>query len=172
MSEEFEVRGLDSLQKKLAEMLAKIAGNPVVKVGFFEGSTAGWSGPRPRKGKRSTVKADEAKGGSAPAAFIAMLMNIGNPGRGLPARPFWDNWKEKHGHTWGDLIAAGLVHTNYNAKAALELCGVKMAEQLKKEIAEFSGEPLSPKTIAAKGFDTPLIDSHGMINAVDFKVEA
>jgi hypothetical protein len=179
---DIEFTGMDALHNKLAGILAKIAGKPVVKVGFFEGSTAGWNGPRPinrdaksLKWKKSEVmqaRSETVHGSDQPAAYVASILNFGNPKNGMQPRPFWDEWKERGVENWGNLLAAALKQHEYNAKDALEMCGLKMAEELQLGINTFDGEPLKQGTIDTKGFDQPLIDSHNMINAIDFRVEA
>jgi hypothetical protein len=167
--ENLEMHGLDKLNEKLASILAKVAGDPTVKVGFLAGTAAGWSGPRPLKdGAKPSVG---AQGSEQPAAYIASILNDGDPANNLPPRPFWDEWIEKGNENWGNLMAAALLKYNYEAKSALEMCGLAMKEELQSGIMNFDGEPLKPGTIAAKGFDQPLIDSHNMLKSVDYRVD-
>ena len=72
--------------------------------------------------------------------------------------------------TWNALIAAALRNAGYDPRAALKIVGLKVKEQLQQSIVEGEWEPLAPATEDRKGFSTPLIDSHNMINAVDYKV--
>jgi hypothetical protein len=178
---DIEIIGMDKLQKALADILAKVAGKPVVKVGFHAGSTAGWNGPRPlnrdaksakwKKSEAMQARSESIQGSDQPAAYIASILNFGDPAHGLPPRPFWDDWKEQGIANWGNLLAAALKQHDYNAKDALEMCGLRMKEELQLGINTFDGEPLKQGTKDAKGFDQPLIDSHNMINSVDYRVE-
>ena len=146
-----------------------------VCVGFMEGATAGWNGPRPKgpmKGKRK--KSDNSKGGSVPAAYVAFVLEHGNPKNGMPPRPFFTDMIAKQSPTWGKLVAAALKMHNYNAHSALEVVGLKVKEQLQDSINNFSGEANKPSTQARKQFsggDKTLIDSHNMINAIDYRVD-
>ena len=49
--------------------------------------------------------------------------------------------------------------------------GALIAGQLQKSINETNNPPLSPRTIARKGFDKPLIDTGHMWNSVNFEVK-
>jgi hypothetical protein len=45
-----------------------------------------------------------------------------------------------------------------------------IAGQLRESIIKTNAPPLSPRTIARKGFAKPLIDTSHMINSVDYEV--
>jgi hypothetical protein len=141
-----------------------------VHIGFLENATAGYNGPRPRKGAmKRTSKAPTAIS-AVPAAYVAAIQEYGDPSHNIPARPFFSTMIEKQSPTWGQLLAIALERNNYYARPALTLVGLKIQEQLKKSIVEFDNPPNAAATIAKKGFDNPLIDSHNMLNSVDFVV--
>ena len=168
------VSGGEKLAQALSQIAEAISTGAKVQIGFLEGSTAGWNGPRPIgnrifKSVKARAKADAAKGSSQPAAMVAYQLEYGN--KFMKPRPFFSGMIAKQSPTWGRLIAAALKAQNYNGKAALQMIGLKVKEQLQESIKDFTGEPLKASTIARKGFETPLIDSHNMIDAVDFRVE-
>jgi hypothetical protein len=77
---------------------------------------------------------------------------------------------QEKGPTWGALIKAALIANKYDAHKALQLTGLKVKEQLQESIRTGPWEPLKDATADRKGHDVPLIDSHNMINAVDYVV--
>ena len=144
-----------------------------VEVGFLEGSTAGWNGPRPKSASKNMKRTDKpATGmpGGVAAPYIAAVLNYGNPAQGLEPRPFFDDMVSTQSPTWGRLIAAALKANNYDSYDALTLVGLKIKEQLQDSMLNGPWQALSPQTVARKGFSQPLIDSHNLINAVDFRV--
>ena len=166
--------GGDKMNEWLAKMSSRMGAAQQVSVGFLEGSTAGWNGPRPKaasKNLKRTEKPSRNIPGTQPAAYIAFVLEHGYPERGLPPRPFFSGMIAAKSPSWGRLIAAALKTTDYDAYNALQLCGLKLKEQLQQSINDFSGVPLKQATIDRKGFSEPLIDSHNMINSVDFRIE-
>lgn len=164
--------GGSNLIAKMAEIIGA-AKDLHVEVGFLEGSTAGWNGPRPKAASKNWKRTDKpAKGipGGVPAPYIAAVLNYGNPAKGLQPRPFFDDMVAKQSPTWGRLLAAAMKLNNYDSYDALQMVGLKIKEQLQLSMLNFAGAPLSDKTVARKGFSQPLIDSHNLINAVDFRV--
>ena len=165
-------KGGSSLTAHLAKIM-DAAKDFKVEVGFLEGSTAGWNGPRPKAASKNWKRTDKpAKGipGGVSAPYIAAVLNYGDEAHGLPARPFFDDMVSKQSPTWGRLLTAALRAQNYDSYDALQMVGLKIKEQLQLSMLNFAGAPLSDKTVARKGFSQPLIDSHNLINAVDFRV--
>jgi hypothetical protein len=168
--------GGDKLTALLTQMQQGMAGSnfqPRVEVGFLEGSTAGWNGPRPMKKSKNWKKTPkEARGmpGGVPAPYIAAVLNYGYAPHNLPPRPFFDDMVTKQSPNWHRLLAAALKANNYYAYDALQLCGLKIKEQLQASMNDFTDPPLTEATKKAKGFDHPLIDSHNLINAADFRI--
>ena len=166
--------GGEKFHQWLDEMCAKTGSAQQLKVGFLVGATAGWNGPHPlaaiknlkRTGKPSTIIP-----GAQPAAYIAYVLEHGCPEKGLPPRPFFSGMFAEKSPTWGKLMSAALKQVGYNAHDALTLTGLKVKEQLQEAINDFSDPGLKQSTIDRKGFATPLIDSHNMINSVDFRID-
>ena len=165
--------GGDGMSSFLGRISRALGNDAVAKVGFLEGSMAGWSGPRPvsRGGKKGST----AKGGQAPAALVAATLEYGAPSRNIPPYPFFSVMITKHSPEWGSLIAACLKHQHYDARAALREVAIKVQEQLQEQIQEtaYTGgdEEAHARTVEAKGgIDTPLRDSLNLLHSVDFVV--
>jgi hypothetical protein len=101
--------------------------------------------------------------------MVAAVNEFGNAK--TPPRPFFRGMIQDKSGEWPDAVANLLVDHDYDAKAALELTGQAIKGQLQEAIQEFSGVPLSPKTIARKGFSKELIDTSHMLKSVDYDVK-
>jgi hypothetical protein len=144
------IKGGLALERRLGELAAKIGEGPTLSVGFLEGATY-------------------PDGTSV--AMVAAVNEFGAPANNQPPRPFFRTMIAEKSPTWGTSLAATLKATNYDPKAALGLMGEGIKGQLQQSILDLTSPPLSPKTIARKGFDKPLIDSSVMINSVNYVVE-
>lgn len=134
---------------KIAKNLAPAGGKPQVKVGFLSGATY-------------------PDGTSV--AMVAAVNAFGAPSRGQPPRPFFQNMIAQHGKQWPDQVAKLLKAHDYDARIVLGLMGELIVGQLKQSINDLVEPPLAPSTIAAKGFDKPLIETSHMINSADYEV--
>jgi len=162
--------GGDGLERHLSDLIDKLGGATQVHVGFLEGSKAGWPGPRPRrKGKKVTAKGEASIGNQQPAPEVAYNLEYGT--KHMPPRPFFRNMIDRRSPTWSKLIAAALKAQNYHSDAALQMVGLKIKEQLQQEILEFTNPDIKQETKDRKGFSAPLIDSHNMINSIDFRID-
>ncbi|KMO33906.1 hypothetical protein VQ02_19905 [Methylobacterium variabile] len=144
------VKGGMALERRLGELAAKLGDSPTLSVGFLEG-------------------ASYPDGTSV--AMVAAIDEFGAPANNQPPRPFFRSMIADKSSGWPTSLAATLKTTNYDPKAALGLMGEGIKGQLQQSILDLTSPPLSPKTIARKGFDKPLIDSSVMINSVDYVVE-
>ena len=177
--------GGTEMKRTIAQMVQALGPGGFVKVGFMEGSMAGWDGPRPMKKKLTgskKVKADAVVGHQTAAAQVAFWNEYGTtsntvgmlaPGNvHIKPRPFFRTMIERKSKTWGKLVAAALKMSKYNKRQALQIAGLRIAEQLQESILEFSKHAdNADSTVAGKGFNTPLIDSHNMMRAVEYHVE-
>ena len=77
---------------------------------------------------------------------------------------------EMNKHGWHEFLLHELKRLHFDARAALESMGLRASEQLRESILMGDWDGLAESTIKRKGFDTPLIDSHNMLNAVDYAV--
>jgi hypothetical protein len=141
--------GGDKLAKALAEMARRVSNPGTLRVGFLENATY-------PDGK--------------PVALVAAIQNFGAPARNIPPRPFFSNMIREKSPSWPQAIAAQLQLANYDARLALERVGQGISGQLRQSIVNFNSVPLSPKTIARKGFDKQLVDTGHMLNSVSHLV--
>lgn len=147
--------GGDKLEKKLAEIAAKAGAAGTLRVGFLEGSKY-------------------PDGTSVP-----MVAAINEYGRTVQSkdgdyfqmpRPFFRNMIAKNSPKWPEQLGKIAAAADYDMKLTLERMGQLMAGQLQKSIRELTSPPLAPRTIKAKGFSKPLIDTAVMINSVSYEV--
>ena len=144
------ISGGDRLERKLAEIARNAKSAASVKIGFLE-------------------NARYPSGVSV--ALVAATQEFGSVAKGIPSRPFFRNMVRDKSPEWPDAIANLLKANNYDARKTLTLTGHAITGQLKQSITDFVGAPLSPKTIARKGFDKQLIDTGVLIGSTDFEVE-
>ena len=161
--------GGEGLKSYLDKLTGSLGGATQVEVGFLEGSQAGWAGPRPlRKGQKKTVKTESSVGHQMPAATVAFMLEYGTSK--MPPRPFFSNMISRRSPYWGKLVEVALKSQGFNSDAALQMVGLKIKEQLQQEILEFTNPDILQSTKDRKGFIQPLIDSHNMIDSIDFRV--
>jgi len=94
-----------------------------------------------------------------------------------PARPFFApavDRSERSAHAatanaMGDAIDEAISTGRLDLEDALVPAGEQLQTAVKDSIRNFSGAPLDPDTIAAKGNDKPLIDSGDMLEAVELR---
>jgi hypothetical protein len=140
------VSGGDKLAKVLADIGNKIQGKKL-KVGFLSGATYP---------------------DGTPVSQVAFWNEFGTDA--IPTRPFFRSMIAKHSGTWGGQLAKAMSHYNEDADKALGLMGEAIKGQLQDEIVQFSTPANAPSTIAAKGFNDPLIDTGHMRDSVDYVV--
>lgn len=71
----------------------------------------------------------------------------------------------------GDAIDRARNTGRLDLEAALIPAGEQLQAAVKDSIRNFSGAPLDPDTIAAKGSDRPLVDSGDMLEAVEVRTD-
>lgn len=130
------VSGGDKLEAKLKALAEKVARPATLRVGFLEGATYP---------------------DGTPVAMVAAIDNFGAPARGIPPRPFFDNFIRRYRNAWGDQLAALLKANDWDAPRALEQMGQGMAGQLRQQIVETNAPPLSPITLMLRKmkYDNP-----------------
>jgi hypothetical protein len=142
------LKGGTALEARLKELAAKVTKPANLSVGFLENSTY-------------------PDGTSVP--MVAAINEFGT--RKQPPRPFFRNMIADKSPKWGDAIADLLKANDFDATKTMQQTGAGIKGQLQESITTFDSVPLSPKTIAAKGFDKQLVDTSVMLNSIDFKVE-
>ena len=133
----------------LAELGNKLGAGETLRVGFLENATY-------------------PDGTSV--ALVAAIQNFGAPARGIPPRPFFTNMVADKSDGWGPALGRILEANGDDVPAALALMGEGIAGQLREAITTFQGEPLSPATVASKGFDKALVDTGVMLQSVAYEV--
>lgn len=143
-----EIKGGKKLEAALAKITAELSKPGTLRVGFLEGGTY-------------------PDGTSIP--LVAALNNFGS-GR-APPRPFFSNMVAKNKGGWPNLIAIMLKKNKYDVRRALLEVGDVISQELQQSIRDTNAPPLAESTIAAKGFNKPLIHHAIMINSVGREVK-
>lgn len=141
--------GGEKLQKALAKIAAQLGEPATLRVGLLENATA-------------------PNGDSLP---LRAAMNEYGHGT-TPPRPAVRNMIAAKSGDWPAGIAHQLKITGYNTNLTLSRTGEAIKGQWQEAYLDLWSPPLSPKTIAKKGFDKPLIEHGDMINAVAWEVRA
>lgn len=139
--------GLRAFRQRLQRDLASA---PKLLVGFLDGATY-------PDGTR--------------VAAVAAYNEYGDPACNRPPRPFMRQTIEHERDGWGKTLAAGLRMNNYKAEAGLGALGEDIAGAIRETITQFDSPPLSPCTIARKGFAKPLIDTGMMLRSVSWELD-
>jgi hypothetical protein len=189
------VKGGGKLAAKLRELAEKVKNPGTLEVGFLEGSTYpdGTSLPLVAATQEFGGTIEVAEHGTTiyrklnaagteflrdgkfvkrDAANFASDHTVPAHTITIPARPYFRSMVAEKSSGWGKSIGATLVENDYDATRTLELTGDAIKAQLQQSIINFDGVPLKPATVAAKGFDTQLIDSGHMVNSVDSQVKS
>lgn len=104
-------------------------------------------------------------------AMVAAVQEYGSTSRGIPPRPFFREMINEKSPEWPKAVRALLKANNYDTRRTLEQVGMAIKGQLQEKITTFVGVPLSPVTIARKGFDKQLIDTSHMLHSVEYEVK-
>lgn len=148
-------RGWGAIKLQLQAMRDRGGNGPHVKVGVI-GQQAG-----------------ESREGGITNAELAMLHEFGAPGAGIPERSFlratFDEKRDQYRALCRKLLAA-VVDRKITVEAALKVLGLKVVADVKARIRAGIAPPNSASTIAAKGSNTPLIDTSQLINSIDSQV--
>lgn len=131
---------LDSVGSELA--------SKQLKVGFLEGSTYPDGTPVP---------------------MVAAVNEFGNPANNQPPRPFFRNAISAHEKEWQDA-AEKLAKGDADTADVLSTLGEVIANDIRESIRKLDAPPLSPVTVARKGFSKPLIDTSNMLNSISYEV--
>jgi hypothetical protein len=145
------ITGGTKLEAHLKGLAKKLSNAKSVKVGFLEGATYP---------------------DGTPVAMVAAIQNFGAPAVGIPPRPFFSNMVREKGPNWGKSLSEILKAQKMDAAKSLALTGKGIEGQLHQSIVDTNAPPLAKATIAAKGFDKPLVDTGHMLNSINSEVEA
>jgi hypothetical protein len=136
---------------KVMDELNKIAGDfsdLQLKAGFLEGATYPDGTPVP---------------------MVAATNEFGNPANNQPPRPYFRNAISTNEGEWQEAMTR-LIGNGGDTRDVLSLLGEIIVDDIKESIRQLDAPPLSPVTIARKGFDKPLIDTSNMLNSVSYEV--
>lgn len=145
-----ELIGGRRFEVTLRDIVDRATNATSVKVGFMAGATY-------------------PDGKSVP--LIAAINEFGAPSRGQPPRPFFRRMIAAKEHEWPPAVANLLRANGYDAQVTLQQTGAAIEGQLTESIRDLVDPPLSPVTVAKKGFDKPLIDTGVLFRSVTFLVE-
>jgi hypothetical protein len=172
------VTGGTKLQAKLSSMAQQLGNGATVSVGFLAGATYPAkargildSGKRLSKRNRKVLRklADKDAASMPNVPTVALWNEMGTSKQ--PPRPYFRRMIAAKSPRWAEAMAAAAKHENYNVQKTLAAMGDLIQGQLRRSIATLTDPPLSPITIARKGFPKPLIDSGVMLNSVDYEVK-
>lgn len=104
-----------------------------------------------------------------PVPMVAATNEFGNPANNQPPRPYFRNAIAEHEGEWQEAMAT-LIENGGDPRDALSLLGEIIVDDIKESIRQLDSPPLSPVTIARKGFDKPLIETSNMLNSVSYEV--
>ena len=167
------VSGGNAFSQKLQEIAGKIGdGTAVVKIGFLSGATY-------PDGK--------------PVALIASIQEFGAPNNRMfggspapiPPRPFFRRMIAKHRSEWPSGIATQLRETDFDIEKTLARTGEAISGQLRQSIVDTNSPPLSPATLALRGYTgkaydpkdaatfgaKPLVHTGHLLQSVDYEVK-
>lgn len=121
--------------------------------------------------KKGTRKGSGHKplGTMADVAYIASIHEFGLPSRNIPQRSFFRPAIEENKVKFAELqkkLLGQVLDGKLAVMQGLGLLGEFMVARIKDRIRKGQYAPLSPKTIARKRSDKPLIDTAQMINSV------
>lgn len=131
---------LDEVEKQFS--------NIQLKVGFLEGATYN---------------------GVIPVPMVAATNEFGNPAHNQPPRPFFRNAIAEHEEEWKEKTAL-LIERGDDIREIFSMLGETIVGDIRQSIITLDSPPLSPVTIARKGFDNPLIDTKNMLDSVSYEV--
>lgn len=178
------LEGGAALKRHLKEVEAQLGQGAHVVVGFLDSATYPAkhieatrarfkSGKSKRidvsgKGQQDFENQYGSGDGPLPVAQVAFWNEFGTVR--IPSRPYFRTMVESKSPRWGVGLGAALRKTNYNARNALAIMGEGIRGQLRQSIRDWSTPPNSPRTVALKGFNKPLIDSAVMIRSAEYQV--
>lgn len=169
------IEGGLKLSRKLADIAHRLGNGATLSVGFL--SNADYPSKtaedikkkiKPR-GKNGAARQAKAAASNLLVAQNAFWQEYGTSR--APARPFFRNMIAEKSPDWGRKLGVAARNNNYDAKGALTALGIDISDDLRESILTLTDPPLSPKTIAIKGFDKPLVDTGVMSRSVDFEVK-
>lgn len=109
-----------------------------------------------------------------PVALVAATHEFGSEKNGIPMRAFMRPTVAREGENWMGLLRDGaraVLTGGATPHQVMEAVALQAAGDVGKTIQGLTNPPLSPLTIAAKGFTKPLIDTGLMFQSITGVVE-
>lgn len=109
-----------------------------------------------------------------PVAYVATVHEFGYAAGGIPARPTMRPTADAKRNEWAETMRKGAkaaLNGQMTARDALERLVLTAAGDVSAAIAGLTTPALNPRTIAAKGFSKPLVDTGTMMRSVTGVVE-
>ena len=109
---------------------------------------------------------------------LALIHELGNPRTGLPARSFVRRTLENPRvraelARMQAMLVGQAIEGRISRDEALTQIGEYLAGEIRKTILEDQVRPeLAPATVAAKGSEVPLLETHQLVEAVGFEIVA
>lgn len=144
------LKGGEALTRRLKEMADRLGQGGSLRVGFLEGATYP---------------------DGTPVALVAAANEFGRPDQNQPPRPFFRQMIAEKQGAWPKSLGAVAKASDYDIDQTLGRMGEGIKGQLQASIQKLDNPPLAPSTVAAKGFEKPLIDTGHMMNSVDYEIE-
>lgn len=144
------LNGGQALVRRLEDMAKKLGDGGSLRVGFLEGATY-------------------PDGTSV--ALVAAVNEFGRPDRNQPPRPAFRTMIAEKQKDWPRALGAVAKNNDYDIDKTLGQMGEGIKGQLQESIRQLDSPPLSPVTVARKGFEKPLVDTGHMMNSVDYEVD-
>lgn len=113
------------------------------------------------------------KGSGLPAGTLASIQEFGSVTRNIPARPFVVYSAFLLNDKDIDSMRKASIDFLFKKKPALTSfrnVGRLGVRSIQRSIISQKFTPLAPKTVAAKGFSTILVENHELINLAEWKV--
>lgn len=89
----------------------------------------------------------------------------------IPPRPFMKYSSRVFADTFSEIVSSGLKENKLNSKKVIDAASQVLKERIQLSIVEWSDPSNAAYTVQKKGFNDPLIETHKMLNSVDYKVK-
>lgn len=106
---------------------------------------------------------------------VAVIHEFGAPAANIPQRSFIRSTVDDRDAQLRAMIRKLLnrvVERRLSATKALDILGLWLASEIKKQIVSGIDPPLKQATVAAKGSTTPLVDTGRLLNSITHEVES
>lgn len=148
-----KTKSIDKGEKRILRELKEIK-SASIEAGYFEG--------------------EQSSDPGFALAELAATQEFGTQDGDIPPRPFlrpaYDENIVKY-RTVAKKMMQELAGRSIGGLRILRTIGALMVSDIKKKITTIRTPPNAPATIAAKGFDNPLIETGTMRNRADFKIK-